>query len=108
MIARILTVTGPPGSVDRSNGVAAAAVVKSFQRMPGFLGGIVLVETEGTCVRTIGFWENEEAVRNSNQHAKVMGETFAHSVFGDHGVVDVKTFEVIGLDPPPEVPFPFL
>ncbi len=48
MIVRALTVHAPTGTFDESHGVTAATLVKSFQRMKGFLGGVVLVENEGS------------------------------------------------------------
>lgn len=106
MMARVLTITGPPGAVDRSHGVAAATLVKSFQRMPGFLGGAILVGIDSSCVRTIGFWEDEAAVASSDQRAETMGDKLATAIFGPHGSHDIKSFEVIAVDPPPSVAFP--
>jgi hypothetical protein len=106
MIARTLRVHAPIGTFDRSHGVTAATLVKSFRRMKGFLGGVVLVENEGSCVRTIGFWESAEAVAASDARARSMGENLAATLFGDYATHDVETFEVIAIDPPPAVAFP--
>ena len=76
--------------------------------MPGFLGGIILVDTDGSCVRTIGFWEDDAAVAGSDQRAATMGNNLAESMFGPGGTYDIQTFEVIGLDPPPAIEFPQL
>lgn len=106
MRARVLTITGPAGAVDRSQGVTAATLVKSFQRMQGFLGGVVLVGEDGSCVRTIGFWEDDDAVTSSDRRAETMGTKLAEAVFGPHGNHDIQSFEVIAIDPPPAIPFP--
>jgi hypothetical protein len=106
LISRILTVKAPQETFDRSHGLTAATLVKSFQRMSGFLGGVVLVEVDGSCVRTIGFWENQEAVAASASRARSMGANLASTLLGDKGTYDVQTFEVIAIDPPPAVPFP--
>jgi hypothetical protein len=106
LISRILTVKAPQGTFDRSHGLTAATLVKSFQRMSGFLGGVVLVEVDGSCVRTIGFWENQEAVAASASRARSMGANLASTLLGDKGTYDVQTFEVIAIDPPPAVAFP--
>ena len=106
MRARILTITGPPGAVDRSHGVAAATLVKSFQRMDGFRGGVILVGEEPSCVRTIGFWEDDQAVESSDRRAETMGSKLAEAIFGPHGTHDLQSFEVIAIDPPPAIPFP--
>lgn len=76
--------------------------------MVGFLGGVVLVDTDGSCVRTIGFWEDDVAVTSSNGKADIMGRNLAISMFGPKGTYEIQTFEVIGLDPPPVVGFPEL
>ena len=106
MRARILTITGPPGAVDRSHGVAAATLVKSFQRMEGFLGGVILVGDDPSCARTIGFWEDDIAVGSSDRRAETMGTKLAEAIFGSHGAHDIQSFEVIAIDPPPALPFP--
>ena len=108
MIARVLTVTGPSGAADRTTGVAAARLVKRFQRMDGFLGGIIMVDERGACIRTTGFWENEEAVTASLRYAEEMGSTMARTIFRSEGTFDLQTFEVVAIDPPPAVEFPSL
>lgn len=106
MITRMLTVKGPPGAVDPTHGVAAATLVKSFRRMHGFLGGIILVDVGASCVRTIGFWQDEEAIASSDQRAETMGTNLSRALFGAHGSYHLQTFEVIAIDPPPAVAFP--
>lgn len=106
MIARALTVHAPAGTFDRSHGVTAATLVKSFRRMKGFLGGIVLIEEDGSFVRTIWFWENAEAVAASDARANSMGENLSATLFGEYATHEIHTFEVIAIDPPPAVSFP--
>ncbi len=106
MIARSLTVRAPVGTFDRSHGVTAATLVKSFQRMKGFLGGVILVEKDGSFVRTIGFWEDAEAVAASDARANSMGKNLSATLFGDHASHDVHIYEVIAIAPPPSVSFP--
>jgi hypothetical protein len=106
MLVRTLSIQAPVGSFDRSHGVTSATLVKSFQRMDGFLGGVVLVDPNGSCVRTIGFWRDAGAVAASDTRAKSMGQNLAGTLFGDHATHDVQTFEVIAIDPPPAVRFP--
>ena len=101
-----MTITGPPGAIDRSHGVTAATLVKSFRRMEGFLGGVVLVGEESSCVRTIGFWEDEQAVASSDRRAETMAAKLAEAIFGPHGNHDVQWFDVIAVDPPPAIAFP--
>ena len=74
--------------------------------MEGFLGGVVLVAEESSSVRTIGFWEDEQAVASSDRRAETMGAKLAEAIFGPHGTHDIEWFEVIAVDPPPAIAFP--
>ena len=76
--------------------------------MDGFLGGIILVDPMTSSVKTTGFWEDEGAVLASSRYAEEMGANLAETMFGSAGTYELQIFQVVGIHPPPEVPFPEL
>lgn len=103
MWARCVTVSGPPEYLQPDHADVIARLQRHFHRQDGYLGSALLIDEQGGAIRSIGFWENREALEATAERAASLGREMARSIWMHRGEVSVERFEVVSLDRPPAV-----
>lgn len=93
MFARVTTVQGQPQSVDESLKVMQENVLPRAREISGFKGVLSLVNRETGKGITVTLWENEEAMKASEEAAKSLRGQAVGAVEGSE-VVSGEPFEV--------------
>lgn len=92
MFARVNRFRDDPAKLQESERIAEQEIIPQMQRVPGFLGVLSLVDRATGVSLAITFWENEEAMRSSEQDAdRVRGELKERT---GSNVVSVERYEV--------------
>ncbi len=98
MYARLTTLEGPPDRIDDGTRYTQEQVLPRLQQMDGFKGFIVLGDRQSGKLRGIALWENEEALRATDEAASRMrgGVTEATGAT----VAEVEQYEVTVFEVP--------
>ena len=92
MYARVSTLEGPPELMDEGLRQAREVVLPQGRQMEGFKGMIALGDRHSGKTLGITFWENEEAMRASEEAADRLREESAEAA-GDT-IASVERYEV--------------
>ena len=92
MYARLTTLEGPPDRIDDAIRYTQEQVLPQLQQMDGFKGFIALGDRQSGKVRGVALWENEEALRATDEAASRLRGGVADATGGR--VADVEQYEV--------------
>ncbi len=67
MHARVTKFTVEPGRIDDANEYYRSTVLPQARELAGFKGGVALVDRDGGNIFSFTLWENEEALRASEE-----------------------------------------
>ena len=67
MHARVTKFTVEPGRIDDANEYYRSTVLPQARELEGFKGGVALVDRDGGSIFSFTLWENEEAMRASEE-----------------------------------------
>ena len=67
MHARVTKFTVDPGRIDDANDYYRSTVLSQARRLEGFRGGVALVDRDGGNIFSFTLWENEDAMRASEE-----------------------------------------
>ncbi len=67
MHARVTKFTVEPGRIDDANEYYRSTVLRQARALEGFKGGVALVDRDGGSIFSFTLWENEEAMRASEE-----------------------------------------
>lgn len=96
MYARASEFHGPPEQLEEGVRYARATVVPAVSQIPGYRGTIGLIDWEKGKAWTLTLWENEAAMRASEDEAQELRTSLAEQI-GD-GVAGVDRFDVAYFD----------
>ena len=91
MYARLTTLEGPPDKIDDAIRYTQEQVLPQLQQMDGFKGFIVLGDRQSGKLRGIALWENEEALRATDEAASRIRGGVAEATGGR--VADAEQYE---------------
>ncbi len=92
MYARLTTLEGPPDRIDDAIRYTQEQVLPQLQQMDGFKGFIALGDRQSGKLRGVALWENEEALRATEEAASRIRSGVAEATGGT--VADVEQYEV--------------
>ena len=98
MHARLTTIEAPPEKMDDLTREIHEHVLPELQQEDGFEGFIALRDRASGRVRGVAIWENEEALRASDQEAARRRARVAEATGGT--VASVENYEVIVFEAP--------
>ena len=98
MHARLTTIEAPPERMDDLTREIHEHVLPELQQEDGFEGFIALRDRASGMVRGVAIWENEEALRASDQEAARRHARVAEATGGM--VASVENYEVIVFEAP--------
>jgi heme-degrading monooxygenase HmoA len=93
MFARMTTLQGSPTSVTDGIKAVQEQVIPAAQKMAGFKGMIALADRASGKMVGLTFWENEQAMRQSEEAATQLRS--ASAAAGGANIVSVDHFEVV-------------
>jgi hypothetical protein len=93
MYARLTTLEGPPDRIDDAMRYTQEQVLPQLQKMDGFKGFIALGDRQSGRLRGLALWENEEALRATDESAARIRGGVAEATGGT--VADVEQYEVV-------------
>jgi heme-degrading monooxygenase HmoA len=93
MHARLTTIEAPPERMDDLTREIHEHVLPQLQQVDGFEGFIALRDRASGRVRGVAIWENEEALRASDQDAARIRGGVAEATGGT--ITSVENYEVI-------------
>lgn len=67
MHARVTKFTLDPGRIDDANDYYRSTVLSQARQLEGFRGGVALVDRDGGNIFSFTLWENEDAMRSSEE-----------------------------------------
>ena len=70
MHARVTKFTVEPGRIDDANEYYRSTVLAQARELEGFKGGVALVDRDGGNIFSFTLWENEQAMRASEEAAE--------------------------------------
>jgi hypothetical protein len=92
MHARVTTLEGPPERVDDGISHVREQVLPQLQRMDGFKGFIALSDRQSGKLLGVALWENEEALRATEEAVAGVRRGAAEATGG--AVASVEQYEV--------------
>jgi heme-degrading monooxygenase HmoA len=98
MHARLTTVEAPPDRMDDATRHIQEQVLPQLQQLDGFKGFIALRDQGSGRVRGVSFWENEEALRATEEAAARIRGGVTEATGGT--IASVENYEVIVLEAP--------
>lgn len=82
MHARVTKFTVEPERIDDANEYYRSTVLTQARELEGFKGGVALVDREGGNIFSFTLWENEEAMRASEEAGnRLRGQAASDLVF---------------------------
>jgi len=98
MYARVTTLEGPPDRMDDAARHVQEQVVPQLQQMDGFKGFVALGDRNSGRLLGVAFWEDEEALRATEQEVSGVRSGAADAVDGT--VASVEQYEVVVFEAP--------
>ena len=92
MFARVSTYQGPPDQIDDGVRYAQENIVPRVHEIDGFEGVYFLVDRQSGKALSITLWENEEAMRASEEEANRLRSSTAEA--GSQEVMSVDRYEI--------------
>ena len=93
MYARVTTIQGAPGKIDDAKGHIQEQTLPQLQKMDGFKGFVALGDRQSGKVLAVAFWEDEEALRATEQEVSGVRSGAAEATGGT--VLSVEQYEVL-------------
>ena len=93
MFARVSTFQGSPEQLDDSTSQAIEQILPAARRLAGFQGVLSLIDRATGKSITITLWQDEEAMRNSEEAANRLRARGAETA--GESVVSVERYEVV-------------
>ena len=98
MHARITTIEGLPEKMDDATRHVQEQTLPQLRQMDGFKGFVALADSQGGRLLGVAFWENEEALRATEEAASSVRSGAAEAVGGT--VAGVEQYEVVVFEAP--------
>ncbi len=98
MYARLTTIEGAPDKMDEATRHVQEQTLPQLQQMDGFKGFVALGDRNTGRLLGVAFWEDEEALRATEQEVSGMRSGAADAVGGT--VVSVEQYEVVVFEAP--------
>ena len=98
MYARVTTLEGPPDKLDDATRHVQEQVLPQLKQMDGFKGFVALGNRQSGKLLGVALWENEEALRASEEAASRLRGGAAEAT--DSAVARVEEFEVSVFEAP--------
>ena len=98
MYARLTTIEGAPDKMDEATRHVQEQTLPQLQKMDGFKGFIALGDRQSGRLVGVAFWEDEEALRATEQEASGVRSGAAEAVGGT--VASVEPYEVVVFEAP--------
>jgi heme-degrading monooxygenase HmoA len=102
MHARLTTIEGAPDKLDEATRHLQEQALPQLQKMDGFKGFVALGDRNSGKMIALAFWENEDALRATEQEVSGVRSEAADAFGGT--VVSVEEFEVGVLEAPSSGP----
>lgn len=99
VLARRVTLSGPPEHLDDRRVDTAASLFRHFTRQEGHLGGHVLVDRESGCFSATSFWDSRADLDRTMERVESSAARMCELMWGDRGGWKIEVFDVIGLSP---------
>ncbi len=93
MFARMSTLQGPPDRVDEALTSVREQVLPAAKQMRGFKGMLAMVDRGSGKMVGITLWDDEDALRQSEEAANQLRSDSARA--GSADIVSVERFEVV-------------
>ena len=98
MYARLSTIEGAPDKIDEATRHLQEQALPQLQNMGGFKGFVALSDRNSGKMIGLAFWEDEDALRATEQEVSGVRSGAAQAIGGT--VVSVEEFEVSVLEAP--------
>ena len=98
MHARLTTIEGLPDKMDDATRHARENTLPQLQQMDGFKGFVALADSQSGKLLGLAFWEDEEALRATEEAVSSVRSGAAEAAGGT--VADVEQYEVVVYEAP--------